>query len=142
VLTKYLYIAGCIPFLTLGILHTIYTITDTYNPKKLIPYKHGVMGAMKESTLAITKETDMWRAWVGFNISHGIGILFFSATYLHLSIFYISFLESSIFFISSAPIISLTYLVLSRKYWFSIPTIGSAIGLLCFVAGALARIYV
>ena len=96
-LTKYLYIAGCIPFLALGILHTIYTITDTYNPKKLIPYKSGVIGLMKESTLAITKETNMWHAWVGFNISHGIGILFFSATYLYLSTSYISFLESSLF---------------------------------------------
>jgi hypothetical protein len=140
-LTKYLYIAGCIPFLALGILHTLYTIADTYNPKKLIPYKSGVMGLMKESTLAITKETNMWRAWVGFNISHGIGILFFSATYLYLSTSYISFLESSLFFMSAAPIISLTYLVLSKKYWFSIPTIGSAIGLLCFVAAALAQVY-
>ena len=140
-LTKYLYIAGCIPFLVLGILHTVYKIADTHSPKKLIPYKSGVMGLMKESTLAITKETNMWRAWVGFNISHGIGILFFSATYLYLSISYISFLESSLFFMSAAPIISLTYLVLSKKYWFSIPTIGSAIGLLCFVTGALAQLY-
>ena len=140
-LTKYLYIAGCIPFLVLGILHTVYTIADTHSPKKLIPYKSGVMGLMKESTLAITKETNMWRAWVGFNISHGIGILFFSVTYLYLSISYISFLESALFFMSAAPIISLTYLVLSNKYWFSIPTIGSAIGLLCFVTGALAQLY-
>lgn len=140
-LTKYLYIAGCIPFLALGILHTVYTITDTYKPKKLIPYKSGVMSLMKESTLAITKETNMWRAWVGFNISHGIGILFFSLTYLYLSTFYTSFLESSLFFMSAAPIISLTYFILSKKYWFSIPAIGSAIGLLCFVAGALTQVY-
>jgi hypothetical protein len=140
-LTKYLYIAGCIPFLALGILHTLYTIADTYNPKKLIPYKAGVMGLMKESTLAITKETNVWRAWVGFNISHGIGILFFSTTYLYLSIFNTPFLEGSLFFMSAAPIISLTYLVLSKKYWFSIPTAGSAIGLLCFVAGAFSRVY-
>jgi hypothetical protein len=141
VFTKYLYIAGCIPFLALGILHTVYTITDTYKPKKLIPYKSGVMSLMKESTLAITKETNMWRAWVGFNISHGIGILFFSVTYLYLSISYISFLESSLFFMNAAPIISLTYFILSKKYWFSIPAIGSAIGLLCFVAGALTQVY-
>ncbi len=66
-LTKYLYIAGCMPFLLLGLLHTAYTIADTYNPKRLIPYKSGVMGLMKESTLALTKETDMWRmGWVQY----------------------------------------------------------------------------
>lgn len=141
-LTKYLYIAGCIPFIALGILHTVYTIADTYNPKKLIPYKSEVVGLMKESTLVITKETNMWRAWVGFNISHGVGMLFFSVTYLYLSIFYMSFLQGSLFFMSAAPIISLTYLVLSKKYWFSIPATGSAIGLLCFVAGILVQLYV
>lgn len=76
-LTKYFYIAGCVPFLALGILHTVYTIADKYNPKKLVPCKSGVIELMKESSLAITKETNMWRAWVGFNISHGIGMLFF-----------------------------------------------------------------
>lgn len=140
-LTKYFYIAGCIPFLALGILHTVYTIADKYNPKKLVPYKSDVIELMKESSLAITKETNMWRAWVGFNISHGIGMLFFSVSYLYLSIFQHYFLESSLYFICAAPIISFTYLVLSKKYWFSIPAIGSAIGLLCFVAGALVQLY-
>lgn len=139
-LTKYLYIAGCIPFLVLGLLHTAYTISDTYNPKKLIPYKPGIMGLMKESTLAITKETNMWRAWVGFNISHGVGLLFFSATYLYLSILHINFLENSLFLLSAAPVISLIYLFLSKKYWFRIPATGSAVGLLCFVTGSLVQI--
>lgn len=140
-LTKYLYITGCIPFLVLGLLHTTYTIADTYNPKKLVPYKSGVMGLMKESTLALTKETDMWRAWVGFNISHGAGLLFFSTTYLYFSILHINFLESSLFLLSAAPVIALTYLILSKKYWFRIPAAGSAIGLLCFVTGSLAQAY-
>jgi len=141
VLTKYLYIAGCIPFLVLGLIHAVYTIADTYNPKKLIPYKPGVMGLMKESTLAITKETDMWRAWVGFNISHGVGIVFFSATYLYLSSLHITFLENSLFLLLAAPTIALAYLILSIKYWFRIPAAGSAIGLLCFISGSLAQVY-
>ncbi|MGH8601264.1 MAG: LIC_13387 family protein [Gammaproteobacteria bacterium] len=140
-LTKYLYIAGCIPFLVLGLLHTAYTIADTYNPRRLIPYKSGVMGLMKESTLALTKETDMWRAWVGFNISHGVGILFFSAIYLYFAIFHIAFLENSSLLLSAAPAIALTYLILSIKYWFRIPIAGSAIGLLCFATGSLAQVY-
>ena len=140
-LTKYLYIAGCIPFLVLGLIHAVYTIADTYNPKKLIPYKPGVMGLMKESTLAITKETDMWRAWVGFNISHGVGIVFFSATYLYLSSLHITFLENSLYLLLAAPTIALAYLILSIKYWFRIPAAGSAIGLLCFISGSLAQVY-
>jgi len=141
VLTKYLYIAGCIPFLVLGLLHTVYTIADTYNPKRLIPYKSGVMGLMKESTLALTKETDMWRAWVGFNISHGVGLLFFAITFLYFAVLHITFLEGSFFLLSAAPLVALVYLLLSRKYWFRIPAAGSAIGLFCFLAGSLAQVY-
>lgn len=140
-LTKYLYIAGCIPFLVLGLLHTVYTIADTYNPKRLIPYKSGVMGLMKESTLALTKETDMWRAWVGFNISHGVGLLFFAITFLYFAVLHITFLEGSFFLLSAAPLVALVYLLLSRKYWFRIPAAGSAIGLFCFLAGSLAQVY-
>jgi hypothetical protein len=99
------------------------------------------MGLMKESTLALTKETDMWRAWVGFNVSHGVGLLFFSTIYLYFSIFHIYFLESSLFLLSAAPIIALTYLILSKKYWFRIPVVGSTIGLLCFVTGSFAQVY-
>lgn len=140
-LTQSLYIAGCIPFLILGLLHTAYTIADIRNPKRLIPYKSGVMGLMKESTLALTKETDMWRAWIGFNISHGVGVLFFAITLLYLAVLHIAFLQSSIFLLTVSPLIALVYLLLSRKYWFRIPAAGSAIGLLCFLAGSLAQAF-
>jgi len=141
VLTKYLYIAGCIPFLILGLLHTAYTIADTYNPKRLIPYKSGVMGLMKASTLALTKETDMWRAWVGFNISHGVGLLFFAITLLYFAALHSAFLQGSVFLLTVAPLVALVYLLLSRKYWFRIPAMGSALSLLCFLAGSLAQAF-
>lgn len=140
-LTQYLYIAGCIPFLLLGLLHTAYTVADIYNPKRLIPYKSGVMGLMKESTLALTKETDMWRAWVGFNISHGVGLLFFAISLLYFAVLHIAFLQDSVFLLTVAPLVALVYLLLSRKYWFRIPAAGSALGTLCFLAGSFIQAF-
>lgn len=140
-LTKYLYIAGCIPFLVLGAMHTLYTIADIYHPRRLIPSKAGVMGLMKESPLVLTRETDMWRAWVGFNISHGMGLLFFAATLLYLAVLHSAFLQSSVFLLTVAPLVALVYLLLSRKYWFRIPAIGSALSALCFLAGSLAQAF-
>lgn len=140
-LTKYLYIAGCIPFLVLGALHTLYTIADIYNPRRIIPSKAGVMGLMKESTLALTKETDMWRAWVGFNISHGVGLLFFATTLLYFAVLHSAFLQGSVFLLTVAPLVALVYLLLSRKYWFRIPAIGSALSSLCFLAGSFAQAF-
>ena len=140
-LTQSLYIAGCIPFLILGLLHTVYTIADIYNPKRIVPYEPGVMGLMKDSTLGLTKETDMWRAWVGFNISHGVGVLFFAVSLLYFAVLHIAFLQSSLFLLTVSPLVALVYLVLSRKYWFRIPAAGSAIGLLCFLAGSLVQAF-
>jgi hypothetical protein len=96
---------------------------------------------MKASTLALTKETDMWRAWVGFNISHGVGLLFFSLAYLYLSVAQLAILRGSIVLLSGAPVVALIYLVLSIKYWFRVPVLGSALGLLCFVAAVMASLY-
>ncbi len=141
VLTQSLYIAGCIPFLILGLLHTVYTIADTYNPKRIVPYEPGVMGLMKDSTLALTKETDMWRAWIGFNISHGVGLLFFAISLLYFAVLHITFLQDSVFLLTVAPLVALVYLLLSRKYWFRIPTAGSALGALCFLAGSLVQAF-
>lgn len=136
-LAKSLFLLGCLPFFILGALHTFYTIADIRTPKKLVPYKPEVIAVMKASTLALTKETDMWRAWVGFNISHGVGLLFFSSVYAYLTIFHFPILSGSAVLLIGAPLVALVYLVLSKQYWFSIPVFGSAIGLLCFCSGAL-----
>jgi hypothetical protein len=33
---------------------------------------------MTRSGLRLTRRTDMWRAWVGFNLSHGLGVVVFA----------------------------------------------------------------
>jgi hypothetical protein len=138
--TDYLYLAGSMPFLLLGLLHTVFTLSDCYSPTRLVPYNAGVMGLMKESSLALSKHSNMWRAWVGFNISHGVGMLFFAITYAYLSLCHGSALDNSLFFTWAAPGVALIYLILARKYWFSLPAIGSGLGLLCFVAGAMLQL--
>jgi hypothetical protein len=123
-LAKTLFLFGCLPFLFLGTLHIAYTLFDIRAPRKLVPYKSEVIDAMKSSTLALTKETDMWRAWVGFNISHGVhSDLLFSSTFL----------------LVGAPAIAGIYLLLSKRYWFSVPALGSLIGLIFFISGITAN---
>jgi hypothetical protein len=138
-LAKTLFLFGCLPFLFLGTLHIAYTLFDIRAPRKLVPYKSEVINAMKSSTLALTKETDMWRAWVGFNISHGVGVLAFSSIYAYLAYFHSDLLFSSTFLLVGAPAIAGIYLLLSKRYWFSIPALGSLIGLIFFISGITAN---
>jgi hypothetical protein len=57
--------------LTLGVVHLVYTF---WGPK-LMPRDPALQISMSQISPVITKETTMWRAWVGFNASHSVGLI-------------------------------------------------------------------
>ena len=60
----------------LGALHAIYTLLDLRNPRRLVPADPSVAQATVNSALRLSGgRTDMWRAWIGFNFSHSLGVL-------------------------------------------------------------------
>jgi len=130
---KYLFILGTVPFILLGAIHILYSARDAWSPKKLTPYDDSVRVSMQKSTLALTRQTTMWRAWLGFNISHGIGVLFFGLIYLTLALSDFTLITKVTLLPYLAFAVSISYFVLSVRYWFHIPTIGSGIGAACFL---------
>lgn len=134
---KYFFILGTVPFILLGAIHILYSLRDAWTPKKLTPYDDSVRVSMQKSTLALTSQTTMWRAWLGFNISHGIGVLFFGVVYLTLAVSDIALFSKITLLPFLALAVSASYLVLSIKYWFHIPAIGSGIGAGCFLVALL-----
>jgi hypothetical protein len=138
-IAKILFLFGCFPFLVLGAVHITYTLFDIRAPRKFVPYRSELIEAMKSSTLALTKETNMWRTWVDLNISHGVGVLAFSSIYAYLAYFHSDLLFNSTFLLVGAPAIAGIYLLLSKRYWFTIPTLGSLIGLIFFISGITAN---
>jgi hypothetical protein len=79
----------------------------------------------------------MWRAWLGFNVSHGIGVLFFGLVFVILAVSDPALLSKVTLLPVLALAVSTSYLVLSVKYWFHIPAIGSGIGAVCFLAALI-----
>ncbi len=130
---KYLFIFGTVPFILLGAIHILYSVRDVWTPRKLTPYDDSVRVVMEKSTLALTRQTTMWRAWLGFNISHGIGVLFFGVIYLTLALSDFALISKITLLPYLAVAVSASYFVLSVKYWFHIPTIGSGIGTACIL---------
>jgi hypothetical protein len=135
--SKSLFIAGTMPFIILGAIHIVYTLIDIRTPWKLAPYKDEVRISMLDSTLKLTKQTNMWRAWLGFNISHGMGVFIFGLVYLMLAESDFGILLKITPLLYLAPLVAFCYLILSIKYWFNIPVIGASIGLGFFVAAVL-----
>ena len=74
-----LYFGGGV-FVLLGLLHALYTYLDINRPRRLVPRDPAVAQAMANSNLRLSGTgTTMWRAWVGFNFSHSIGVVLFGA---------------------------------------------------------------
>ena len=131
------FVLGALPFVVLGGLHLLYSLLDVARPQRIVPADPAVIDAMGSSALRITKETDVWRAWLGFNLSHGLGVLFFGAAYLYLAAQHFAELRAMTPLVVAAPLMAASYLVMALKFWFRIPALGSALGLLGLLAGAL-----
>ena len=127
-----LLILGGSVFGVLGGLHAIYTLLDLRNPRRLVPADPSVAQAMANSALRLSGGgTDMWRAWIGFNFSHSLGLLLFAALAMWAGA-RIRMLPIGI--VAMLTLVGCVYLALALRYWFRAPAIGIAIGTGCFAA--------
>jgi hypothetical protein len=68
--------------LTLGVLHLVYTF---WGPS-LTPREPALQISMSQIAPVMTKETTMWRCWVGFNASHSMGLILFGLVFGFLAL--------------------------------------------------------
>lgn len=128
-----LYIIGFSIFGLLGSAHLLYMFFSN----KFEAYDSSVTQSMKETSLILTKETTLWKAWVGFNASHSIGVMFIAIIYTTLALKYFDVIEQSLLLSLLPILIGLSYLILAKKYWFSSHFIRISIATMCFIAAAI-----
>jgi hypothetical protein len=131
-LISILLIFGGAVFCGLGTLHAVYTLLDIRDPRRLVPVDPSVAQAMANSALRLSGgHTDMWRAWLGFNFSHSLGVFLVGA----LGVWAGCRIKTAPGIIM--PVLTLLgciYVLLAVVYWFRAPAIGVAIGTACFAA--------
>ena len=121
---------------TLGVVHLVYTF---WGPK-LTPRDPALQISMSQISPVITRETTMWRTWVGLNASHSMGILLFGLIFGFLALAHGQLLFQSPFLLVVGLAMLGGLVVLGKVYWFSGPLIGVSISLACYVASiALSR---
>jgi hypothetical protein len=106
--------------LLLGLIHLLYTF---YGPK-LLPRDQELQTRMQEVSPVITRQTTMWKAWVGFSASHSCGLILFGAMYGYLALAHSDFLFQSVFLLSLGLILLFGYVFLAKKYFFRTPLRG------------------
>src|SRR6516165_7599151 len=84
---------------------------------------------------AISSETTMWKTWVGFNVSHSMGLMLFGLIYGYLTLYRWDVLQKSYFLAGLGLVVLVSYVVLARVFWFSDPLIGVSVATLLYAAG-------
>jgi len=120
--------------LLLGLLHLLYT----FSGPKLLPRDRELQVRMQEVSPVLTRQTTMWKAWVGFNASHSFGAILFGAVYGYLSLVHSAFLFRSTFLVLLGLVLLLGYVFLGKRYWFSIPFRGILAAISLYVLAILA----
>jgi len=114
--------------LLLGLTHLVYTF---YGPK-LLPRDRELQMRMQEVSPVITRQTTMWKAWVGFNASHSYGAILFGAVYGYLALLHSAFLFQSTFLLLLGLLLLFGYVFLAKRYWFRVPLAGILLATLLY----------
>jgi hypothetical protein len=120
----------------LGAFHLV----STFWGSNLTPRDPALQISMSQISPVITKETTMWRCWLGFNASHSMGLIWFGLVFGFLALAHDQILFRSPFLLVVGLAMLGGFVVLCKLYFFSAPLTGISISLACYVASvALSR---
>jgi hypothetical protein len=128
-----LLLAACAILLLFGLLHLLYT----YSGNKLRPRDLALESHMRDTHMHITRQTTVWRAWIGFNASHSLGLILFGSFYGWLALCHPEILFHARFPGLLGAAVLASYLVMAWKYWFSVPLLGVTIASLLYTGAFL-----
>ena len=122
--------------LSLGSLHLVFTF---FGPK-LRPRDPELETRMKVVHPGITRQTTMWKAWVGFNASHSLGGMLFGLLYGYLALAQPAVLFGSMFLGMVGGAFLLGFVALGKAYWFSTPFRGLVLASVLYGGGFAAAL--
>lgn len=138
-LSRHLFLAGALPYVMLGLLHALYTPTRTEDEKGLSPRDRAYRQGMTEQALLLTRRTNLWLSWVGFNFSHSLGAVLFGAAVILAGRSPAAFAANAPF-VPFAVVVSALYLAIGLRYWFRAPVVGISVATACFLSSWVLRL--
>jgi hypothetical protein len=95
---------------------------------------------MSVTPLVISRQTTMWKAWVGFNASHSFGAILFGLVYGQLALVQPRVLFGSPFLLAVGLALLCGHTFLAKRYWFKTPFRGILIALALYVGALIAAV--
>lgn len=137
VLPSGLVAAGALVLLILGLVH----LRFTFSGRKLHPRNAELIPVLQAEPLVITRETTMWKTWIGFNASHSFGGILFGLIYGYLALAADDFFFRSVYLQSVGLLLLGGYLFLGKRYFFSVPFRGIVLAAVLYALGIGLRFY-
>jgi hypothetical protein len=134
-LARSLMLASSAIFVVLGTIHLVYTFWGS----RLKPRAHELEVLMNEISPVLTRQTTMWKAWIGFNASHSMGAILFGLVYGYLAIAQSELLFESPFLLLVGLAMVGGFAILGKLYWFSVPFWSACVSLACYVSSIAVR---
>lgn len=134
---SFLIVLGAAPFLLMGAAHGALALRDLARPRAFTPPDPALRDAMRASGVRFHRDINLWRAWMGFNLTHSLGLVVFGGALAYIGVAAPARFAASGLLQGVAVLVAGAYLALSHAFFFSRPVAGSALGLLAFVAAAL-----
>ena len=89
---------------------------------------------MRQVSPVITRATTMWKAWIGFNATHSMGLMLFGLVYSYLAIRQPDVLFGSPFLLLTGLAMLVGGALLAKAYFFRTPFLGICLALIFYVA--------
>src|SRR3954468_15800848 len=133
------FVAGTVPLIIAGGLHALLTLVDTVRPTYFAPRDRAVEAAVEGTQMRFGGRAapSMWTTWLGFNISHGLGVFTVGLLCLLIAAHDFKLVEDIAAIRPLTIAFSVTYLVLSLRFWFYLPAIVCCVALTCFTVATV-----
>lgn len=128
--------ASAAVILLLGLMHLWYT----FRGPMLHPRDPELTARMMTVSPVITRESTMWRVWIGFNATHSFGLILFGALFGYLAMRHSAFLFHSWFLLALGFALLISYAAVAKLYFFSTPFRGVVLATVLYLLGIVVNV--
>jgi hypothetical protein len=138
------FIAGTIPMMLAGGGHVLLTVFDAARPTFFAPIgdsaRPGMEGAgMRFRSLFPGDDAtpSIWKFWLGFNLSHGLGVFAFGLLCLLIATHDFALVERISGLQALTIAVPVVYFAISLVFWFYVTTLVTIAATVCFTVSAV-----
>jgi hypothetical protein len=138
------FIAGAIVFMLAGGLHALGALLDTVRPTFFAPIEDSAKAVMEDTGMRFRQlfpgdsaRQSMWRFWLGFNVSHGLGAFAFGLFSLLIATHDFQLVDRIDAIRPLTIAVSAAYLAISLRYWFYGVVIVTGAATVCFIVSSV-----